>query len=134
MSNITRYTAIGPAALREEDYLRTLFVAAASAGALDQTDVTRIADQLLQLLAAEAARFTQGTSTSLPTEQVDQLYASICYTIGLVLQTLPPEDAGRAPETGTHEGDFPRRARHSRPENPCCYSIYAHSARVDGAG
>lgn len=32
MSNITRYTAIGPAALREEDYLRTLFVAAASAG------------------------------------------------------------------------------------------------------
>lgn len=93
MNNLTRYTAIDPADLREEDYLRTLLGAAAAAGAIDQHDMARIADQFLLLLAAEATAFTQGTSSSLPTEQVDQLHASICYTVSLALMPQTPDEA-----------------------------------------
>ncbi len=93
MNNLTRYTAIDPAALREEDYLRTLLGAAAAVGAIDQHDMVRIADQFLYLLAAEATAFTQGTSSSLPTEQVDQLHASACYIISLALMPQNPDDA-----------------------------------------
>lgn len=93
MQEITRHSTIDPAYLREEDYLRTLLGAAAALGAIDQHDMVRIADQFLYLLAAEATRFTQGTSDSLPSEQVDRLHASICYTISLALMPLPPDDA-----------------------------------------
>lgn len=93
MPNITRYNAIDPAALREEDYLRTLLGAAVAVGAIDKHDMVRIADQFLYLLAAEADAFTQGTSTSLPTEQVDQLHASACYIISLALMPMSPDDA-----------------------------------------
>lgn len=106
MNEITRYAAIDPAALREEDYLRTLLGAAAAVGAIDPHDMARIADGFLYLLAAEAEAFTQGTSTSLPTEQVDQLHASICYTVSLALMPMNPDDAVERLKTEPIKGIF----------------------------
>ncbi|MBR7184032.1 MAG: hypothetical protein IKD37_00340 [Clostridia bacterium] len=93
MHEIIRPGVINPAELCEEDYLRTLIGAAVRTGGIDRHDMVRLADQFLYLLAAEAGEFTQHTSTSLPTEQVDQLYASICYTVSLALMPLSPDDA-----------------------------------------
>lgn len=93
MSELILHNAIDPACLAEEDYLRTLLGAAVSVGAIDQHDMVRLADQFLYLLAAEATAFTHGASTSLPTEQVDQLHASICYTVSLALMPMSPDEA-----------------------------------------
>ena len=93
MSEVILHNAIDPACLAEEDYLRTLLGAAAAVGAIDPHDMVRLADQLLCLLAAEATAFTHGASTSLPTEQVDQLHASICYTVSLALMPMSPDAA-----------------------------------------
>ena len=38
---------------------------------------------LLELLLAQAQRYTQGESTSLPRETMDELLASLCYTLGI---------------------------------------------------
>ncbi|MBQ2767872.1 MAG: hypothetical protein IJF49_07335 [Clostridia bacterium] len=93
MSELIRSSQIDSAWLKEEDYLRTLLGAASACGLIDQHDMVRIADQFLLLLAAEASAFTQGTSTSLPGEQVDMLHASVCYTVGLALMPMSPDEA-----------------------------------------
>ncbi len=93
MSKLICPSVIDPAWLREEDYLRTLLWAGATCGLIDQHDMVRIADQFLLLLAAEVSAFTQGTSTSLPGEQVDMLHASVCYTVGLALMPMSPDEA-----------------------------------------
>ncbi len=93
MEEIIRYSAIQPEMLLEEDYFRTLLGAAMATDAMTQAEMSHLAEQFLFLLAEEAERFTQGTSTSLPQEQVDGLYASICYTLSLALMQMPPDDA-----------------------------------------
>lgn len=60
---------------------------------MDQRDLSRIAEQFLLLLAAEATAFTQGSSSSLPGEQVEMLHASVCYIVGLALMPMVPDDA-----------------------------------------
>ena len=44
---------------------------------------TRARANLLELLLAQAQRYTQGGSTSLPRETMDELLASLCYTLGI---------------------------------------------------
>ena len=44
---------------------------------------TRARANLLELLLAQAQRYTQGESTSLPRETMDELLASLCYTLGI---------------------------------------------------
>ena len=93
MSELIRSSVIDPIWLKEEDYLRTLLWAASSCELMNQGDLSRIAEQFLLLLAAEATAFTQGSSSSLPGEQVEMLHASVCYTVGLALMPMAPDDA-----------------------------------------
>ena len=45
--------------------------------------LARARANLLELLLAQAQRYTQGESTSLPRETMDELLASLCYTLGI---------------------------------------------------
>ena len=93
MSEMICSSVIDPAWLKEEDYLRTLLWAASTCELMDQRDLSRLAEQFLLLLGEEAAAFTQGSSSSLSGEQVEMLHASVCYTVGLALMPMPPDDA-----------------------------------------
>lgn len=93
MSEMIRFSVIDPAWLKEEDYLRTLLWAATTCELIDQRDLSHLAEQFLLLLGEEAAAFTQGSSTSLSGEQVEMLHASVCYTVGLALMSMHPDDA-----------------------------------------
>lgn len=93
MSEMICSSVIDSAWLKEEDYLRTLLWAASTCELMDQRDLSRLAEQFLLLLGEEAAAFTQGSSSSLPGEQVEMLHASVCYTVGLALMPMLPDDA-----------------------------------------
>ena len=93
MSELIRSSVINPAWLKEEDYLRTLLWAASSRELMDQRDLSRIAEQFLLLIAAEATALTQRSSSSLPGDQVEMLHASVCYVTGLALMPMEPDDA-----------------------------------------
>ena len=54
-----------------------------SPGRGEAPELTRARENLLELLRAQALRYTQGESTSLPRETMTELLTSLCYTLSI---------------------------------------------------
>lgn len=73
--------------LDKENYFQSLFHEACSNHLLDNSMVNKIRNEIAQLLAKEAERFTGGESSSLLIEDAQHLLQSICYSISVYLKS-----------------------------------------------
>ncbi len=84
----TEETGIDPARLNQEQYFQAIFQEACQRQLLSEEEIGRIQTELFELLAKEAARYTNDESSSLPIETAQALLQSITFSIGSYLKTL----------------------------------------------
>lgn len=96
----TAYLSVTRDELSEEHYLLSLLNKAAEKGLLAEEEMSGIQMAAVTRLAALVRSYTHGESTSVRTEVAESVMASLLYTVGLYLKSLPsPEAALRALKT-----------------------------------
>ncbi len=75
--------------LNQEFYFQALLEEAVDKQLLTTMQVERLQYSLIELMAKEVERFTNGESSSVPVEKAQELLQSITYLIGAYLKTVP---------------------------------------------
>ena len=94
MSNeISRYTSISAESLDPCHYTQSLMIEAMRAGVLSGEEVERIQLQMLNLLAEQIQRYTNGQSSSVAESTAQSLLQSVFYFVDTELLSMPIADA-----------------------------------------
>ena len=76
----------------KKEYFNSLLLLAKQEETLTMERLKRIQGELFELLKKKAEAFTNGESTSIPIDRAEQFFASIHYTIGVYLESIPMEE------------------------------------------
>lgn len=89
MSDIKKYSKIKKELLNEEFYFQSFLQEAYNQAELSNLEMESIQMQCLKLLADNTQRYNKGGSSSIKVEAAQNILASIFYTIGIYLKSLP---------------------------------------------
>lgn len=94
MESLDRCSLLNAEALSAKDYVRSLIQQACSCGLLSDKEQFAVQTRLLLLLAEQTDKWSQGRSSSIPTEKAQAMMKSILFVIGVQLKTCSmPEQA-----------------------------------------
>ena len=87
MESLNRCSLLNAEALSAKDYVRSLIQQACSCGLLSDKEQFAVQTRLLLLLAEQTDKWSQGRSSSIPTEKAQAMMKSILFVIGVQLKT-----------------------------------------------
>ncbi|MDM8136475.1 DUF6179 domain-containing protein [[Clostridium] symbiosum] len=94
MSTLDIWHTIKPEQLNSRCYFQSLLEQARFCGLLSDAELSKIQTELLLILAGQTDKWSQGKSSSIPTEKAQELLTSAIFVIGIQLKSYQtPENA-----------------------------------------
>ncbi len=89
MDQISKISFIEEYELKQDFYFQSLFELICERKLISMNEIEKIQLSLVELLAKEIDRYTNGESSSVPIEKAQDILRSISYCLGVYLKTIP---------------------------------------------